>query len=210
MTKIKDISNQADLLDLGFDLVDDRDDRESTKMISPRAIRRQGRIRMQDGMKKQLLGDLLGDLPEPEESVHMISNGKYDYFTFIPLFVEKLGGIDELCGSTWTMNRANCESLFKMYDSGKIKKMSIITGLYFKRRETAVYASLVEGMMRRKQKVISCNNHAKIILIKKNNNYYVIEGSANWTGNPRIEQNTVTQSKDLFEFHRAWMEEYLE
>ncbi|MDD2328602.1 MAG: hypothetical protein PHZ13_09865, partial [bacterium] len=70
-------------------------------------------------------------------------------------------------------------------------------------------ASLVEGMAKRKQKVISCNNHAKVVLIRTDDKYYVIEGSANWTGNPRIEQNVLVQSRDLFEFHKGWMEEYI-
>lgn len=210
MAKKKDISNQADLLDLGFDLYDDRSDRESTQKISPRAFRHQGKMRAINGMKKELLSDLLRDLPEPNEYVHLISNGKYDYYTFIPVILEKTGHIDELYGSTWTMNRSNCENLFGLFDSGKIAKMAIITGLYFKHRETAVYASLVEGMAKRHQKVISCDNHAKVILIRAKDKYYVIEGTANWTGNPRIEQNVVAQSKELFEFHKAWMEVFLE
>lgn len=161
-------------------------------------------------MKKQTLAEILGELPEQDESIHIISNGKFDYYTFIPVFIEHLGHIDELYGSTWTMNRNNCENLFEQFDAGNIDKMSIITGLYFKRRETAVYATLVQGMAKRHQTCISCENHAKIILIRKGNKYYVIEGSANWTGNPRIEQNTVTQSEGLYNFHRDWMRTFLE
>ncbi|MDD3538490.1 MAG: hypothetical protein WC145_12715 [Aliarcobacter sp.] len=205
----KDVSNQADLLDMGFDLIDDRAERESTKMISPRAYRHKGKMRAINGMKKETLDDLIKELPEEGEYVHLVSNGKYDYYTFIPVFIDKLGHIDELWGSTWTMNRSNCEDLFNQFDAGKIAGMNIITGLYFKRRETAVYASLVEGMAKRKQKVISCNNHAKVVLIRTDDKYYVIEGSANWTGNPRIEQNVLVQSRDLFEFHKGWMEEYI-
>lgn len=209
-TKQKDISNQADLLDLGFDLIDDRTDRESTKKISPRAFRHDGKTRAINGMKKELLSDLLGKLPEQNEYIHLISNGKYDYYTFIPVILNQVRHIDELWGSTWTMNRSNCENLFSLFDEGKIGRINIITGLYFKRRETAVYASLVEGMAKRRQKVVSCDNHAKIILIRTKDKYYVVEGSANWTGNPRIEQNTITQSKELFDFHRSWMEEYIQ
>ena len=39
--------------------------------------------------------------------------------------------------------------------------------------------------------------------------YIVMEGSANWTANPRLEQFTVTNSRPLYDFHREWMEEML-
>lgn len=34
-----------------------------------------------------------------------------------------------------------------------------------------------------------------------------MEGSANWTANPRTEQNIITNSRDVYEFHKSWLEE---
>jgi len=208
--KPKSISAQADLLDMGFDMYDSCDSFESTKKINPKSMRAKGKITVMNGLKRELLTDLLGRLPEESEYIHLISNGRYDYYTFIPVVLSHVGVIDELWASTWTMNRDNCENMFELYDAGKIKDIHIITGIYFKRRESAVYASLVEGMVKRGQKYISCENHAKVILIRSGNKYYVIEGSANWTANPRIEQNIICQSEILYNFHKDWMNEYFD
>lgn len=203
------MDDQLSLLGPNFDLFDDTSDAESTKIVSSRILKRKSKDRYINGMKKEELSTLLDVLPEEGESFHLISNGKYDYYTFIPTILNHVGHIDEFWGSTWTMNRANLEDLFSLFDSGKIDTMNIITGLFFKRRETSVYATLVDGMSRRKQKVKSCENHAKILLIRSGEKYYVVEGSANWTANPRIEQNMITQSKELYNFHKGWMQEYI-
>ena len=52
-------------------------------------------------------------------------------------------------------------------------------------------------------------NHAKIILLNNGKDYITMEGSANFTANPRIEQNTVCNSRQLYEFHKGWMDEIL-
>lgn len=204
-----DADSEFDFLD---DLIDnpDRDpEYESTVKIKPSAIRKRGRQKFINGMKRQHLTELLTAVPEPEEYVHIVSNGRYDYYTFIPVFNDLVGKIEELWGSTWTMNRNNAEDLLHRYDIGLIKSIHVITGIYFKRRETAVYATLVQGLAKRGQHYNSTENHAKVLLIRtEDNRYFVVEGSANWTANPRIEQNIVTQSKTLYDFHKSWMQTY--
>lgn len=37
----------------------------------------------------------------------------------------------------------------------------------------------------------------------------MIEGSANFTANPRIEQFIISKSKELFDFHKDWMNEVI-
>jgi len=182
---------------------------ESTARITPAAYRARAKAKMINAMREQTLAEILPELPQEDEYIHIISNGDYDYYNFVPLFVERLGTIDELWGSTWTMNRANVENLLAQYDAGKIRKIRIITGLFFKRRETAVYATLVEGLTKRGQKYVATENHAKVLLIKSGSKHYVVEGSANWTANPRIEQNIVAQSKGLYDHHRSWMQTYI-
>jgi len=208
MGKPVDIGTKdADLLDLDFDLFDNRETKETTHKIKARAMRHQAKMSALNAMKKETLAEILTRLPDDHEYIHLVSNGNYDYYTFIPVILSHITHIDELYGSTWTMNRTNCEDLFTRFDQGEIDTINIITGLYFKRRETAVYATLLEGLNKRHQRFISCENHAKVILIRSGEKYYVIEGSANWTANPRIEQNIITQSEDLYKFHQNWMNE---
>ena len=208
MTKPIDISNPADVLDLGFEMFDDRAEKETTYMISPKIFRANGKTTTINALKKETLTDIFNVLPEEGEYVHIVSNGTFDYFTFVPVFVELLGKIDVMYSSTWTMNRTNIQNLVKHFDAGEILDISCMIGLYFKRKETGIYTSLLDGLMKRNQRVIACNTHAKIMLFQRGTDYYVIEGSANWTGNPRIEQNIVVKSEQLYMFHKQWMDEF--
>ena len=82
----------------------------------------------------------------------------------------------------------------------------MLTGLYFKRRETAVYSRLVSGLLQRGQRYAAFKNHAKIILIGKSKHWITVEGSANFTSNPRLEQYVISNDRTLYNFHKAWMD----
>ena len=107
------------------------------------------------------------------------------------------------------MSYRNAVEMLELYDKGKISNIALMTGLYFKRRETAVYATILQGLKKRKQRYAAFKNHAKIILMAAKSNFITIEGSANFTGNPRLEQYVLTNDKILYEFHRHWMESIL-
>lgn len=77
------------------------------------------------------------------------------------------------------------------------------------RRETAVFNMLYEGLKKRNQKMFCNENHSKVTLIENGTDYLVIEGSANFTANPRIEQFVITNSKELYLFHKSWMDEII-
>lgn len=98
-------------------------------------------------------------------------------------------------------------AMLDLLDRGRIRKATVLTGLYFKRRETAVYATLVEGLLQRGQRYRALPTHAKISPLGNEEHHIVVEGSANWTGNPQIEQYVITDDPEIYGFHRAWMEE---
>lgn len=152
----------------------------------------------------------LTSIPAPGHTWHIVSNAKYDFWTWVHVLIDLLGGhIDDLYGSTWTASRPNVEDLLQKLDEGKIKRAALLTGTYFKRRETSVYATLYEGLQSRGQRFVAFENHAKVLLLGKAPTFITIEGSANFTSNPRLEQYTMTNDESLFNFHRAWMEEML-
>lgn len=180
----------------------------------PRKHRRRARRRSLRAIRQEALEEFFTELPEPGESIHFVSNGRFDYWNFVPatlrLMNEQHGNIPAVFyGSTWTMNRSNVLQLLNLYDQGKLAAVTMLSGLYFKRREPAVYTALADGFIDRGQRFLCFENHTKIMLIAAGDYYITIEGSANFTYNPRLEQNCVTNDAGLFEFHRAWMEELL-
>ena len=157
-------------------------------------------------IKMEHLAELLPCLPEPGWLFHVISSGNFDFWTYVPHLIDLAGHFDELYVSTWTMNRQNAIEMLELYDTGKVGKLNLLTGKYFKRRETAVYALILEGLIKRKQRYIAFANHTKIMLLGNEREKIVVEGSANLTANPRAEQFILTNHADLYDFHRKWME----
>ena len=181
---------------------------QSTRQPTARTFRREAREQFKRGLKRESLAEILPDKVMQGECVHVISNGTFDYFSFIPLVLGWIGVADSLHGSTWTLSRGNALDLLKYYDEVKIKSITLATGNYFLKRESAVAATIIEGLAARGQRFKAWENHSKIILMSNEatGDYYAIEGSANWTANPRTEQNMIANDRALFEFHRGWLE----
>jgi hypothetical protein len=172
--------------------------------------RRPTRRRQLRAIRQEKLEEFFKQLPEPGETIHIVSNGSFDYWNFCPVTLQLLNRPAVFYGSTWTLNRSNALQLLNLYDQKKLTAATMFSGLYFKRREPAVYATLAGGLIDRGQRFLCFENHTKIMLIGAAPDWIVIEGSANFTANPRLEQNTVTNDKQLFDFHKQWMDELLE
>jgi len=177
--------------------------------IKPSILIRQEKRKLIQALQKENLEKLLPKNIKKRYTYHIISNGGFNYFTFVPVLVDILEVADEFYGSTWIMNRNNVIDMIKLYDDGKLKTINILTGLYFRRRQTAVYAELVSSLIDREQRYMSAKNHAKVILLcnYEKQDYFTVEGSANFTSNPRIEQSVLINDKEVFDFHKSWMED---
>lgn len=197
---------------MNFDWMFEDQELETTRTLNKSAvhIRRSSAREMQIHLaKKTAAKDILTRLPDSGETWHVVSNGAYDFWTWIPVLIEMMQGVDLCTLSTWTINRTNVVELFDLFDTGQIKQILMLTGTYFKRRESSVYATLLTGMQERKQRYIAFDNHTKISLLRNAKHSIVIEGSANLTSNPRLEQYTMTNDAALLDFHLGWIREIL-
>ena len=185
---------------------------ETEHMPAGRALRRVSpRRRFERIQETQSLRDVMHDPPAPGESVHILGNGLYNAWTFVPVICEWLGGADRLSCSTWTVNRPNTIELFELWDAGMFKTVDFLTGLYFKQRESAVYTILLDGIRARGGRYRASKDHAKIILLSRaeRDQWITVEGSANLTANPRLENYVMTNDRAVYDFHREWVEEVL-
>lgn len=186
-------------------LVDYRND------VKPRIIRISSKIKFENKLKREGVEKLITELPSRGESLHIVSNGSFDYFTIIPQIINLSGNaVDEFYFTTWTMSRENVTQIIDLYDRGVFKKVTALTGEYFRTRESKVWSLLSDSLEARKQRVFSSKNHSKVTLLKIGGEHYIIEGSANFTANPRIEQFILSNSEELFNFHKEWLEEILQ
>ncbi len=206
--------NDAGASDLMFDSIlgNENATLESTEQISSRSLKILAKRKMLRVAQQEKLKEIVTECPLPGEQIHVVSANKFDFWTWVPVMIDWLGVTENLYCSTWTANRQGVVDLFKIWDDGKIVgRVNFVTGLYFKRRETSVYATLVEGLLKRGGRYKAFETHAKVLLLKNEarNAWLTVEGSANLTGNPRLEQYVVTNDQSLYEFHRDWFEEAL-
>jgi hypothetical protein len=191
----------------------ERDTLETDRMPTPRALRRQAKRRFRRHGQRQALTEIIEAPPEPGESIHVISGSKFDFWTWVPVLVDMIGRAETFYASTWTLNRDTVVELFELCDADKIEPaaVSFVTGIYFKRRETATYATLLAGIRQRGGRYRAFLNHAKVLLLSNEaaDAWLVIEGSANLTSNPRWEQYVITNDRALYDFHREWFEDML-
>jgi hypothetical protein len=182
---------------------------QTTRQPTARLLRREAKERFTRGLKRETLKALIPTPPAKGECLHIISNGRFDYFGFVGLILDWIGHADSLYGSTWTMSRANATDLLKFFDDGKIGQITLASGNYFLKRESAVAATILQGLRDRGQRFTCWENHAKVILLNNvaADQWFVVEGSANWTANPRTEQNILLNDRAAWEFHRDWLEE---
>jgi len=197
--------------DFGIDSIFGDVEIESTENISARSIRIDVKRDVLRVTQKENLREVIKTPPKPGEQIHVVSANKFDFWTWVPVMVDWIEKADRLYCSTWTTNRANTKNMFELWDAGKIGVSDWLVGLYFKRRETNVYSMLLEGLVKRGGRLKAFETHAKVLLLNNPDHdaWYTIEGSANLTANPRLEQYVITNDKALWEFHREWFEEML-
>jgi len=175
-----------------------------------RILRRDARARAIRATQKEELEKILTELPQPGEAWHIVSNGHFDYWQFTPVILSLLARPAEaFYGSTWTLNRGNVLELFELYDTGRIRAVTMLTGMRLGAIKPAVRNTLVAGLLDRGQRYLAFKNHAKVMLLDAPPDYFVIEGSANFTANPRLEQTVLVNDRNVFDFHRTWMEDML-
>lgn len=169
--------------------------------------RRPGKRELRRALGRETVAEILPELPGEGESIHVVGNGRFDYWLLVPHLLQLLGPPAAAHLSTWVLNRENALELLALLDAGDLASVVMLTGLYFKRRETSVYATLVEGLQERGQRFLAFENHAKVVVLTRpDGDAVVVEGSANFTANPRVEQYVITRDRALARFHVEWME----
>lgn len=189
----------------------DNESLETTETIEAKSMKIKTKRKMQMALEEENAKKCFPSLPECGESYHIVSNGGFGVFTFVPLITQYLpqSHCDHIYISTWVLNRGNIIGLFDMFDAGQIGQISILSSRFVKRRDSAIFALLIEGIQDRNQRFKAFRNHAKVALMHHKDDYITLETSANFTDNPRVENFTITNDKKLWEFHRKWMEEML-
>ncbi|MBY9013093.1 MAG: hypothetical protein KGD70_12030 [Candidatus Lokiarchaeota archaeon] len=145
-------------------------------------------------------------LPLKDECVKLISfDGGFSSISFISLVAQK-ENIKELTASTLRIGEKQFIHLARLKQAGKLDKATFFLSSIMKednkKKDKYNYYSKFEEVCKTNgwEKIV-INNHSKIILMCTDDNYYVLETSSNLNENPKIEQYSFENDKELYDFY---------
>ena len=158
---------------------------------------------MNDGNRN--IEQLAGNLPTEDECFKFISlDGGFCSVNFIKHVANK-EIIEELTASTLRIGEKQFIYLSNLCKTGKLKKAAFFIGSIMKEDIKSdkydYYTKFFEISKQYGWESFVVNNHSKIILMRTANNHYVLETSSNLNDNPKIEQYSFENSKELYDFY---------
>lgn len=184
------------------------------EMIDVKSHKREVKRKFKNALRQEKADDILNDLggvPKKGECYSIWQNGGYDTICYLKYLVDKLGVVDELLIATWIMNRENAKIIFDYLDAGIIKDMTLVISNRTRQLRKQDWGFLIEGFKSRNVKIRVPHSHAKLFTMSsiESGNYITVEGSGNFNENKRIENFTVSNDKELFDFNKSVFNEIL-
>lgn len=167
-------------------------------------LKTQLRFKFMNAVRSKNAKEFLNDeLPEPGWTMCVLGIGNFDFWNVIAYALYLAGGeIDFLMLTTWAANRFVAEEIVQLHNSRTVKEILLFVDQSFRKRAPDTWAFLLDHTHGVDTfNMYSLPNHAKIAAFKTaDGRHYVIAGSANLNGNPRLEENFISHSKELFDF----------
>ena len=152
-----------------------------------------------------------GGLPKSKEFIDVIVNGQSNAGGFYEAIRDIWGKVEYLAIATWIINRDYINILFDDLESGKLNNMVFIIsnrmGQLGKGHSPNFNVLKTKAIEHPRVEFRVCNSHAKVYCMTNNIDYITISGSGNWSENPRLENYCISNDKNRFDFHKAWMHE---
>jgi hypothetical protein len=153
-------------------------------------------------------------LPTTGAAIHGVMRGDFAFSDLIPAMLrllEPAATLRYLAATTLGFSRIASVSLIRLMDAGQIAKVDFVCASYFQSMEPAACQYLRESLTGRGSRFAAARCHAKVYLFEATDGRrYVCEASANIRACQSIEQFAIIADADLFEFHRAWINEIMD
>jgi hypothetical protein len=118
------------------------------------------------------------------------SNGDWSLWELVAHLLKQTGLGTEVYLATWSISELSARKLCQWMDEGLISKLVGVIDFRSKNRHPAAY-HLSKNVFS-EIRVAFC--HAKVTVLKGNGHCITINGSANWTENPRLESGVIINS----------------
>lgn len=145
-------------------------------------------------------------IPADGEVFFLQTEKAFNAFTFIP-WIAKRYFIEELYASTYSISRRVIEALQELMNAGKIGKITLLISDSMIKRNAMTVEVLEAVAMGNPNFIIKYYwNHSKVCLVKTEDFHLILEGSGNWSENAQLEQYTLTNQEEVFNFRRQIFE----
>lgn len=152
------------------------------------------------------------------ESVNtFILPGNFIFGDYIEALIsERLKKCQSLHIATLSMSEDNVDSLRNLYEWGSVTDLHLFVSDHFYSHERRnlipyLYKELVDDIDDKMFVTLSVGRvHMKVCLIEKEDKRYVIHGSANLRSSDNVEQITVEENKELYNFYLDYLTRFEE
>jgi len=151
----------------------------------------------------------LDHLPGPGCTLHAIMRGNYSYGDLIPAVLRLAAPTTLAYVAITTLGfsvRAS-SAILRLLDSGQIGTADFVCADFFEKADAEVCHQFRADLAARGSRFTSARCHAKVLLFKTTaGEHYTSESSANIRACRSIEQFAFTNDRELFDFHRQWIQ----
>lgn len=147
-------------------------------------------------------------LPGGGETAHIVTNGKHiNAIAFIQAILQKEHA-EHLDIVTYSIRKKTITMILDWFQGDELGTARVNISCHVRTLNPDCYAFMraiakeVPDLFRLKV----FHNHAKLACVKTEHNHYVLEGSGNFSENALVEQYQLTNSKELYDFHMAWID----
>lgn len=138
------------------------------------------------------------------ECIHLISSDNFGSIELAKCLVKRIKPT-YMCFTTWSYNEDFIQFVESQLKAGV--KIDFFVDKSIKTRKSHLYAQIVDLTFEYNFFKIKIHHmlHAKVTIMESENNFISVEASANYSKNQRIENFTITNDAELFNFHKNWM-----
>lgn len=145
-------------------------------------------------------------LPKKNEQLRFVTTRAFNAIAMVD-FILSQEKIEECFFCVYSIDYESGALLSMMAEQGKLGKVTfLISNLRnsaYRKKEQIVRDKFIGNPNIR---LVFCGSHAKMMGFKTESNHYVIETSANFAPNSRIEQYMFENCQQTYEFHKGWID----
>lgn len=191
-----------DNIETGFCLESTGNIHSSEKIGNPSLVRKNKR-KMMSVQREECLSELLPEINKGE-SLHILSNENFGSIEMLSVLLSRYD-VKDIKITTWSFNEEFVELITKALQKGV--SIQFCCDKSIKGRKAHLYAQVARLRIEHRNLfnlILHDGVHAKVTILDSGEDKLVVECSANYSKNVKIEQFCITNDVELYNFHNEW------